>query len=44
MQHQDLGRELLDRLRTDLAEYAIVEQDPRLEGRLMVMMLAPKKK
>ncbi|GMV67616.1 MAG: hypothetical protein AMXMBFR76_00550 [Pseudomonadota bacterium] len=44
MQHQDLGRELLDRLRTDLAEYAVVEQDARLEGRLMVMMLAPKKK
>ncbi len=44
MQHQELGRELLDRLRADLAEYAIVEQDPRLEGRLMVMMLAPKKK
>lgn len=44
MQHQDLGRELLDRLRTDLAEHGVVEQDARMEGRLMVMMLAPKKK
>lgn len=44
MLHQDLGRKLLERIRTDLDELAIVEQFPRLEGRQMVMMLGPKKK
>lgn len=44
MQHQDLGLKLLQRIESDLAEHAVVEQRPRLEGRMMVMMLAPKKK
>lgn len=44
MLHQDLGRKLLERIRTDLDELAVVEQFPRLEGRQMVMMLGPKKK
>ncbi len=43
MAHQELGRQLLQRVEQDLAEYAKVEQEPRLEGRQMVMMLAPKK-
>ncbi|MGH8274889.1 MAG: translation initiation factor IF-3 [Gammaproteobacteria bacterium] len=43
MLHQELGRELLERIRDDLAEFASVEQMPRLEGRQMVMLLAPKK-
>ncbi len=43
MAHQELGRQLLERVEQDLAEYAKVEQEPRLEGRQMVMMLAPKK-
>ncbi len=43
MLHQELGRELLARVRDDLDEVASVEQMPRLEGRQMVMMLAPKK-
>ncbi|MGH8427406.1 MAG: translation initiation factor IF-3 [Gammaproteobacteria bacterium] len=43
MLHQELGQELLARIREDLAEEATVEQMPKLEGRQMVMLLAPKK-
>lgn len=43
MAHQELGRKLLDRVEADLAEISKVEQYPRMEGRQMVMMLAPKK-
>lgn len=42
MLHQDLGRKLLDRVRDDLAELANVEQHPKLEGRQMIMTMAPK--
>jgi len=31
-------------VKTDLVEYGVVEQEPKMEGRLMVMVLAPKKK
>jgi len=44
MAHQEIGRRLLDRLYTDLAATASVEQNPLMEGRQMVMVLAPKKK
>ncbi len=44
MAHKELGRQLLDRVKADLEELAIVEQFPQLEGRQMVMVLAPKKK
>jgi len=44
MAHTDIGRQMLVRLQNDLAPYAQVEQHPQLEGRQMVMMLAPKKK
>ena len=44
MLHQDLGRKLLERVRTDLDELAAVEQFPKLEGRQMVMVLGPRKK
>jgi len=44
MAHTDLGRQMLMRLQNDLAPYALVEQHPLMEGRQMVMMLAPKKK
>lgn len=44
MLHQELGQELLARIREDLAEAASVEQMPKLEGRQMVMLLAPKKR
>ena len=44
MAHKDLGRKLLERVRTDLEEITVVEQMPQLEGRQMIMVLAPKKK
>jgi translation initiation factor IF-3 len=44
MAHQEFGVKLLERVRTDLDPYAVVEQMPKLEGRQMIMMLAPKKK
>lgn len=43
MQHKELGMELLNRLRADLAEVALVEQEPKFEGRQMMMVVAPKK-
>ncbi|GHD55947.1 hypothetical protein GCM10007350_02190 [Jeongeupia chitinilytica] len=44
MAHQEIGMAQLKRVEADLTELAVVEQYPRLEGRQMVMMLAPKKK
>jgi translation initiation factor IF-3 len=44
MVHQDLGRKLLDRVSGDLAPHAVVEQNPLMEGKQMVMVFAPKKK
>jgi translation initiation factor IF-3 len=44
MAHQELGLELLQRIEKDLEELSTVEQMPRREGRLMVMVLAPKKR
>ena len=43
MAHQEFGVRLLERIRTDLEPVATVEQFPKLEGRQMVMLLAPKK-
>lgn len=43
MQHQELGKELLDRVRHDLEDMAVVEQEPKMEGRQMVMVMAPRK-
>ncbi len=43
MAHQELGRKVLDRVEADLADISKVEQHPRMEGRQMIMMLAPKK-
>ncbi len=44
MAHQDLGMELLKRVEIDLAEYGTVEQYPKLEGRQLMMVIAPKKR
>jgi len=41
--HQEIGLKLLERIRSDLTEYSTVEQNPKREGRQMVMVLAPKK-
>jgi translation initiation factor IF-3 len=44
MAHQEVGSDLLKRVRVDLEEYGVVEQLPQLEGRQMIMILAPKKR
>ncbi|MCV6621134.1 MAG: translation initiation factor IF-3 [Cellvibrionaceae bacterium] len=44
MAHQELGMEMLGRIETDLEELAIVEQRPKMEGRQLLMIIAPKKK
>ena len=44
MAHQELGLKLLKRVEADLAELGTVEAFPRMEGRQMVMVIAPKKK
>jgi translation initiation factor IF-3 len=42
--HQEIGMELLKRVEADLAELSAVEQFPKMEGRQLTMVLAPKKK
>jgi len=44
MAHKEFGERLLDRVRKDLDAHGVVEQFPKLEGRQMVMVLAPKRK
>jgi translation initiation factor IF-3 len=44
MAHQELGTQLLRRVQKDLEEYGTVEQFPQLEGRQMVMVIAPRKR
>lgn len=44
MMHQELGVQLMERILVDLAEFGAAEQHPKLEGRQIVMVLAPKKK
>lgn len=44
MAHQEFGIRLLERVKGDLDEIAVVEQYPKLEGRQMVMVLSPKKR
>jgi translation initiation factor IF-3 len=44
MAHQEIGLQVLFRVRDDLAALAKVEAEPRLEGRQMVMILAPSAK
>jgi translation initiation factor IF-3 len=44
MAHQEFGMRVLERVKADLEAVAVVEQFPKLEGRQMVMVLAPKKK
>ena len=42
--HQEIGMALLQRIREELADLIVVEQFPKLEGRQMIMMIAPGKK
>lgn len=44
MTHPELGMEVLNRVEKDLLEIGVVEQRPRMEGRQMVMVIAPRKK
>ena len=44
MSHQELGQQMAKRIELDLGEDIVIESRPRLEGRQMVMMIAPKKK
>lgn len=44
MAHRELGAQLLKRVEEDLSELGTVEQFPKLEGRQMVMVMAPRKK
>ncbi len=44
MAHQHLGMELVSKIKEDLAEYGTVEQEPKMEGRQIIMVLAPVKK
>ncbi len=44
MAHQELGRQMLERVKNDLDEIGTVEQFPKMEGRQLVMVIAPKKK
>jgi translation initiation factor IF-3 len=43
MAHQEFGHRLIERVRQDLEQYAVVEQYPKMEGRQLIMVLAPKK-
>ena len=43
MAHQEIGSELLTRIKTDLTDMAKVEQNPNMEGRQMIMVVAPSK-
>lgn len=44
MAHQELGVDLLNRIKADLEELSVVESFPKMEGRQMVMVLGPKKR
>ena len=44
MAHQEIGMRQIERIKTDLQELATVEQMPKMEGRQMVMILAPNRK
>jgi translation initiation factor IF-3 len=42
--HQEIGAELMQRLKDDLSEHGVVEQEAKMEGRQLTMVLAPTKK
>ncbi|MDX9994910.1 MAG: translation initiation factor IF-3 [Rhodocyclaceae bacterium] len=44
MAHQEIGMRMLERIKADLNEQAVVEQFPKMEGRQLIMVLAPSKK
>jgi translation initiation factor IF-3 len=42
MTHVDLGKKMMDRIAEEIKEIGVIEQEPKLEGRLMTMIVAPK--
>jgi translation initiation factor IF-3 len=42
--HQQIGMQLIERVKQDLLEHGVIEQFPKMEGRQMVMVISPKKK
>ena len=44
MAHQEIGMRMLERIKADLEEQAMVEQFPKMEGRQLIMVLAPSRK
>ncbi len=42
--HQQIGMQLMERVKLDLLEHGVIEQFPKMEGRQMVMVISPKKK
>jgi translation initiation factor IF-3 len=44
MSHQELGMQLIENLKLDLEEHAVIEQMPKLEGRQIFMLVSPKRK
>jgi len=44
MAHQEIGLQMIERIKTDLIDLAVVEQHPRMEGRQAVMVMGPKRK
>jgi translation initiation factor IF-3 len=44
MSHQELGMQLVENLKVDLENHAVIEQMPKLEGRQIFMLISPKKK
>ena len=44
MAHQEIGMRMLERIKADLEQQAVVEQFPKMEGRQLIMVLAPSKK
>ncbi|MDB5973404.1 MAG: translation initiation factor [Nevskia sp.] len=43
MAHQELGFQLIDRIKADLEEVALIEQSPKMEGRQAIMVMSPRK-
>jgi len=43
MAHQELGFQLIDRIKGDLEEVALIEQSPKMEGRQAIMVMSPRK-
>lgn len=44
IQHRDIGDEMLAQVRRDTEPYAVIEQEPRVEGRQLIMVMMPRKK